>query len=333
MDFFGVSALLVVLFVVFGLAVGILFGFFGMGGSFFITPALLVLGHSAPTAVGTGLAFVFWTSLVATLTHHDLDHIDYKLGFLLILGMTTGIEIGRRTLLMLADAGLADIVVSLLYVVLLATIGVFVIRDGQHPAIESKSESPVVYQSSIASQLERIHIPPMVTFRESIDVSVWVVLLVAAFVGCLSGFLGVGGGFLMLPVLMYGLSLPGAVAVGTDIFQITISSAYGAFIYGQQGAIHYAMLLPLLIGSTVGTRIGAKLTDYLDDAELRTTFGVMLLIGSISVAAKTISHTYDIELLHNLSLTLLLGGALVISVIILYLGLRNMYEEQLSVEQ
>jgi uncharacterized protein len=149
-------------------------------------------------------------------------------------------------------------------------------------------------------------------------------------IGSLSGFLGVGGGFLMVPALMYGLAMPGAVAVGTDIFQITISSAYGAFVYGQQGSIHFAMLVPLLVGSTVGTRIGAVLTDYLDDAELRTTFGAMLLIGSISVASKTISHTYDIELLHTLSLTLLLGGALLMSVIILYLGVQNIREERLS---
>ncbi|MDL5363056.1 sulfite exporter TauE/SafE family protein [Halalkalicoccus sp. NIPERK01] len=317
---------LIVLFVVFGLTVGILFGFFGMGGSFFVTPALLVLGHSAPTAVGTGLAFVFWTSLTATITHRGLEHIDYRLGFLLILGTTVGIEIGKRALLLLADVGLADLVVSLLYVVLLASIGVFVIRDGRHPAIED--ESSIENPSSLSAHLERVTIPPTVTFHNDVTLSVWVVLPIALVVGSLSGFLGVGGGFLMVPALMYGLAMPGAVAVGTDIFQITISSAYGAFVYGQQGAIHFAMLVPLLVGSTVGTRIGSVLTDHLDDAELRTTFGAMLLIGSISVASKTISHTYDIELLHTLSLTLLLGGALLMSVIILYLGVQNMREER-----
>ncbi|MDS0474602.1 sulfite exporter TauE/SafE family protein [Natrinema sp. 1APR25-10V2] len=323
MSVFEVAIPLVLLFVVFGLTVGILFGFFGMGGSFFVTPALLVLGHSAPTAVGTGLAFVFWTSLVATFSHRDLDHIDYRLGVLLIVGTTVGIEIGKRALLVLVGFGLADLVVSVLYIVLLAVIGIFVVRDGRHPALEE--ETDLANQSPL---LERISVPPMVSVRGSTEVSLWTVSLIAVLIGTLSGFLGVGGGFLMMPALMYGLAMPGAVAVGTDIFQITISSAYGAFVYGQRGAIHFAMLLPLLLGSTVGTRVGSLLTEYLDDAELRTSFGVMLLIGSVSVASKTVSHTYDIRLLHNLSLTLLLGGALVMSVAILYRGMQNIRDEQ-----
>lgn len=327
MSLFELSIPLVVLFIGFGLTVGILFGFFGMGGSFFVTPALLVLGHSAPTAVGTGLAFVFWTSLIATLTHRDLDHIDYRLGLLLITGMTVGIEIGKRGLLALVDIGLADLVVSFLYVVLLAVVGGFVIRDGYHPIIDD--ESAGTNQSSVSDQFERIAVPPVISL-ENVDVSVWIVLSVAVLVGILSGFLGVGGGFLMVPTLMYGLAMPGAVAVGTDILQITVSSAYGAFVYGQQGSIHFAMLLPLLIGSTVGTRIGALLTGYLDDADLKTTFGVMLLIGSVSVASKTVSHTYDIELLHTLSLALLLGGSLALSALLLYLGMQNVREERVS---
>ncbi|WP_207592989.1 TSUP family transporter [Halomontanus rarus] len=328
MSLFEVSIPLAILFVTFGLTVGILFGFFGMGGSFFVTPALLVLGHSAPTAVGTGLAFVFWTSLVATVTHRDLDHIDYRLGMLLILGMTVGIEIGKQTLLVLMDVGLADLVVSLLYVVLLGAVGVFVIYDGRHPSIEDGET--VGGRPALSVHLERVRLPPTISVGEHGEISVWVVLAIAMIIGLLSGFLGVGGGFLMVPALMYGLTVPGAVAVGTDIFQITVSSAYGTVTYGRRGAIHVAMLLPLLVGSTVGTRIGAVLTDHLDDTALRTTFGVMLLIGSLSVAGKTISHTYDIELLHTLSLTLLLGGALVMSVIILYLGLRNIRNERSS---
>ncbi|WP_126664316.1 sulfite exporter TauE/SafE family protein [Haloterrigena salifodinae] len=330
MSLFEVSIPLVVLFVVFGLTVGILFGFFGMGGSFFVTPALLVLGHSAPTAVGTGLAFVFWTSLIATLAHRNLDHIDYRLGLLLLTGMTIGIEIGRRGLLALVDIGLADLVVSFLYVVLLAAVGVFVIRDGHHPAIDD--ESADMTRSSVSDRFAWVTVPPLISL-ENVDVSVWIVLSIAVLVGILSGFLGVGGGFLMVPALMYGFAMPGAVAVGTDILQITVSSAYGAFVYGQQGSIHFAMLLPLLIGSTVGTQIGAVLTDYLDDAELRTIFGVMLLVGSVSVASKTVSHAYGVELLHTLSLVLLLGGALVLSALLLYLGMQNIREERLSVNR
>jgi len=129
MELFGIALMTLVLFVGFGFMVGVLFGFFGMGGSFLVTPALLVMGYPARVAVGSGMAFVFRTAVIATLKHHDLGQVDYKLGGLMIVGTSVGIEIGRIGVFYLEDLGLASGVIGVTYVALLGTIGVFVTRN------------------------------------------------------------------------------------------------------------------------------------------------------------------------------------------------------------
>src|SRR6056297_4070963 len=126
MEILGLSLAMVVLFVGFGLLIGVLFGFFGMGGSFLVTPALLVMGYPTRVAVGSGLAFVFGTSVIATLKHRDMGQVDYKLGILMIAGTTAGIEAGKEIVIHLESLGLAGSIISVTYVVLLGGIGAFV---------------------------------------------------------------------------------------------------------------------------------------------------------------------------------------------------------------
>lgn len=311
-------------FIGFGFLVGILFGFFGLGGSLFVTPALLVLGHPAEAAVGSGLVFVFGTSLVAAVTHRSAGHIDYKLGGLLVLGMAAGIEAGRRILFWLAKKGLADIVISIAYVVLLAVVGVIILRRVRNERLVDSVErrAPPVFEMYALSRL-----PPLIKLQSNVQVSVWLVFVVATVIGTLSGFLGVGGGFLMVPSLVYGLGISKSVAVGTDIFQIAGSSAFGSVRYLQQGAVHFSVVLPLLGGSVFGSYIGSQLTDIVDESALMSYFAVMLLLDSAAVASKTISHTYDIRILHDLSLTLLFGTALGVAALVVYRGGRAVYRD------
>jgi len=189
------------LFVGFGLVVGLLFGFFGMGGSFLVTPALLMLGYPATVAVGSGMAFVFGTAVIATLKHHDLGQVDYKLGAIMIAGTTVGIEVGRASVFYLEELGLADGIISVVYVFLLGGIGLMITReslasdggggiDHDAAAAEDLSEYEI---PDIAKKIQQtVRIPPMVTLRGDIRVSVWVITAVAFSTGILSGFLGVG---------------------------------------------------------------------------------------------------------------------------------------------
>jgi len=205
------------LFVGFGLVVGLLFGFFGMGGSFLVTPALLMLGYPATVAVGSGMAFVFGTAVIATLKHHDLGQVDYKLGAIMIAGTTVGIEVGRASVFYLEELGLADGIISVVYVFLLGGIGLMITReslasdggggiDHDAAAAEDLSEYEI---PDIAKKIQQtVRIPPMVTLRGDIRVSVWVITAVAFSTGILSGFLGVGGGFIRMPAMIYAIGVP-----------------------------------------------------------------------------------------------------------------------------
>ncbi|SIR98165.1 hypothetical protein SAMN05421858_4954 [Haladaptatus litoreus] len=310
-------------FVFFGFTVGILFGFFGLGGSFFVTPALLVLGHPVEAAVGSGLVFVFGTSITAVVTHRRLGHIDYKLGGLLVAGMTMGLEVGKRVLFELSAIGLADLIVSTAYVGLLAAVGLFVLFDARN----STSMQGTVVDANVLGQIGTVQVPPMLSFSERATASVWVVLAIAFATGILAGVLGVGGGFLILPILMYGLSLPETVAVGTDIFQIAISSGYGSFMYTRADAVHLSVVIPLLGGSVFGAYLGSQLTEFVEEAKFKQYFALILLVDSVAVASKTISHTYGVVALHVLSLVLLFGTAVVMSSIVVSFGTRNALRE------
>ncbi len=306
MELFGLSVAMIALFVGFGLLIGILFGFFGMGGSFLVTPALLVLGYPAKVAVGSGLAFVFGTSVIGALKHRDHGQVDYSLAALMTVGMTLGIEFGKRVVFLLEELGSADLFVSVAYTGLLATVGVFTLYD-------TRSESSNSDGTGLADRVQSITLPPMIAMSGDITVSVWIVLGLGVGIGILSGFLGVGGGFLLMPAMMYGLGVPAAVAVGTDILQITISGAYGAFVYAQAGAVALPVAGSLLSGSALGARIGARATKLVDEDDIKEYFAAMLLAGSLSVAAKEIGNSFGIEALNMVSMTLIFGATIVVS--------------------
>lgn len=304
-------------FVGFGFLIGVLFGFFGLGGSFFVTPTLLVLGHPAEAAVGSGLVFVFGTSVAAAVTHRSAGHIDSKLGGLLILGMSIGIETGRRILVLLVNNGSADTVISTVYVFLLFLVGLLILHREQtdrNSSLRSELRSP---------RFALPQLPPVITVQSGVSVSIWSVLTVGVIIGTLSGFLGVGGGFLMVPSLVYGMGLTKSIAIGTDIFQIAGSSAFGSLRYLQQGAVHFTVVVPLLCGSLIGSYLGSKLTDIIEEKPLMRYFAGMLLVDSLAVASQTVSHIYGIEFLHDLSLVLLFGTALSLATLILYRGGRT----------
>ena len=308
--------LIIAVFIGFGLIIGILFGFFGMGGSFLVTPALLVFGYPAKVAVGSGLAFVFGTSVIAALRHRNLGQVDYKLALMFIVGMTTGIKVGEQVVLWLEATGIADAVVGIAYVFLLAAVGLFTLRDARGGGGDS----------SLPDRFDVLQIPPMVSISGGVEISIWLTLGIALFVGILSGFLGVGGGFLLMPAMVYVLGVPAVVAVGTDVLQITISGGFGAFSYAQNGAVELAVVVPLLAGSALGARIGAAATSLTDEDDIKGYFAAMLLAGSVAVASNRIGDVLGIQILDKVSLVLIFGSALLVAAAVVYsalVSLRN----------
>ena len=323
MALFGMSLAMLALFVGFGLLIGILFGFFGMGGSFLVTPALLVMGYESSVAVGSGLAFVFGTSVIATLKHRDLGQVDYKLGVLMIAGTTAGIEVGKEIVLHLQELGLAGSIISVTYVVLLGGIGAFVTYEavkgdgggGVDHDVEDVDPDEDLSDDipDIAKKIQSYHVPPMISLRGGVSVSLWMILAVAFATGLLSGFLGVGGGFIRMPALFYLIGVPVPIAVGTDLFEIVFSGGIGSFLYAMDGGVNLGIVVPLLAGSALGARVGSAATSVVDEDEIKVYFGVMLLGGAVAVAVRQIGNATGIQELNVVSMVLIVGSALLVS--------------------
>ncbi|MFW5905475.1 MAG: sulfite exporter TauE/SafE family protein [archaeon] len=340
MEILGISAALLVLFIGFGLLIGILFGFFGMGGSFLVTPALLVMGYPSRVAVGSGLAFVFGTSVIATLKHRDLGQVDYKLGVLMIAGTTAGIEVGKVIVLHLESLGLAGSIISITYVFLLGGIGLFVTYEALKGDDDGGIDHDVEGESAdaddipdIAKKIQSYRVPPMIDLRGGVSVSLWMILAVAFATGLLSGFLGVGGGFIRMPALFYLIGVPVPIAVGTDLFEIVFSGGIGSFLYAMDGGVDLSIVLPLLAGSALGARLGSAATSIVDEEEIKVYFGLMLLGGSIAVAVREAGNIYGIEIFDTISLILILGSALLVSGAVVYSSITTIRTESSSTTQ
>ena len=341
MELFGIGIELFGFFAGFGLLVGILFGFFGMGGSFLITPALLLMGYPTPVAVGSGMAFVFGTAVIATLKHHDLGQVDYKLGVIMIAGTTIGIEVGRILVFYLEDLGLAGGIISATYVLLLGGIGFFVVREalnsddddddggahGGHGAEAEDSSFADFEPPEFAKKMQAINLPPMVSLRGDITISAWVITAIAFATGLLSGFLGVGGGFIRMPAMMYAIGVPVPVAVGTDLFEIVFSGGLGAFLYAREGGVDLSIVVPLLLGSALGARIGSAATEIVDSGGIKIYFGIMLLLGSIAVAIGEIGEYIGNEFLETGGLVLIIASAVLVSGAVVYTTLQELRTE------
>ncbi|MDQ2056338.1 sulfite exporter TauE/SafE family protein [Halobellus sp. H-GB7] len=333
MELLGVAVSMLAMFAGFGVLIGLLFGFFGMGGSFLVTPALLVMGYRTDVAVASGLAFVFGTSVIATLKHRDLGQVDYKLGVLMIAGTTAGIEVGKIGLHWLQDIGLANTVVSIAYVGLLGGIGVFITynalkSDGEggvsHDAEDMDVEEAAEDIPDIAKKIQSYNIPPMMGIKGGLKVSLWMILGVAFATGLLSGFLGVGGGFIRMPALFYLIGVPVPVAVGTDLFEIVFSGGIGSFLYAMDGAVNLSIVVPLLAGSALGARLGAAATSLVEEDDIKVYFGIMLLLGSIAVAVREIGGVIEMPVLDAVSLAIIVGAAMLVSGAVVVSSIREL---------
>lgn len=329
MELLGLSLTLLVLFVSFGFMVGVFFGFFGMGGSFLVTPALLILGYPAPVAIGSSMAFVFGTAVIATMKHHDVGQVDYKLGVLMFVGIALGIEAGKTVVFFLQALGHAELVVGVAYVVLLAAIGLIFTRN----ALKQREESSVTGSEEndqesdtdddipeIAKKIKSYNIPPMVTLADGSKASMWTISGVGGGVGIVSGLLGVGGGFIRMPAIYYLIGVPLAAAVGTSLFGALMSGAVGAFTYGLSGVIDIGVVTALLMGSALGARIGSASTAYVDEDDVTIYFGIMLLLASAAVGFGELGTWLALPILDTLSFVLLIGSSVFVTAVILYFG-------------
>ena len=282
--------------VLIGFSVGVIGGFFGMGGAWMVTPGLNILGFPMAFAIGTDIAHIAGKSMISTIRHSKFGNVDYKLGFVMLVGTMVGIECGAQLVMWLERLGSVGPVVRWVYVVFLLLIAIMVFSDYAKAVSKKKkgiaegdkgTEGFTWYKT-----LHKINIPPMMHFKASgIYCSAWLPIMVSFVTGVLAGFLGIGGGLLRMPALIYFIGAPTHVAVGTDLFEVMISGLYGAFTYTLKGRIELVAVFVMLTGAAIGAQIGTVATKYAKGYGIRLAFGAAVLCCMISIILKQFKFT------------------------------------------
>ena len=336
MDFFNIYLPVagiefnVLLLLLIGFCVGILGGFFGVGGGWIVTPALNIFGFHMAFAIGTDLSNIFGQSIGAVEKHQKMGNIDWKLGLISIITSIIGLEIGSEVIIMLEKAGDVGIIVRWCYMLLLSSLGAYMMYDYfvTHPKFEksigqSDGENPSkvvkIQRSKISEKLHKINLPPMISFPASdIDaVSIWIIFLIFLFTGFMSGFLGVGGGFIIMPALIYLIGLPTTIAVGTSLITVLFSGAYGCFTYALKGRVELIAAFIMLIGAAIGAQIGSTAVKYVKGYGIRLLFAVMIILAACSVATEQFYKLTMKQLFQTIAGVVLIGTALSLSIVII----------------
>ena len=246
-----------------GGAVGLLSGIFGVGGGFLMTPLLIFLGVPAHVAVGTEANQIVASSVSGVLAHFRRGNVDIKMGLVLLAGGLTGSTIGVWLFALLRQLGQIEVVIKLSFILFLGIIGTLMLIESMRAIMRSRQTGA---RRGKLHQHNWLHgLPFKMRFRKSkLYISALLPFGVGAIVGVLSAIMGVGGGFIMVPAMIYLLGMPTSVVVGTSLFQIIFVTANVTFLQSVQTQTVDIMLAGLLlfgavVGAQFGTRIGAKL--------------------------------------------------------------------------
>jgi uncharacterized protein len=282
-----------------GFIIGILGGFFGVGGSFIAGPALRLMGVDWNYAVGTDLAHIVGKSIVAARQHRTLGNVDLKLGLIMAFGTIGGAEAGAQLIQALKRAGNVNTVVSWVAIVVYFGISVFMLWESRKTLRLGKRLSPRKHPGAkgvqvkedhsafgpVTKRIQGIRIWPMINLPTSgiQEISLWTILLVAVVGGFFSGFLGGGAGYIRMPSMVYVLGIPTHLAVGTDLFEIVISASYGTFTHAIKGNVDILIALVMHTGAVIGAQIGVVATQYFAGPKIRLAFVPLPLIGAAIV--------------------------------------------------
>jgi hypothetical protein len=260
-----------------GAGVGMLSGIFGVGGGFLMTPALIFIGVPPPVAVGTEANQIVASSVSGVLAHWQRRNVDFKMGAVLLVGGLVGSTFGVWLFTVLRSVGQIDLVIKLCYVTFLGIIGGLMFVESLRAMRRRRTAG------SSRGKLHKhtwVHgLPFKMRFRRSkLYISALLPLGVGVVVGVLAAIMGVGGGFIMVPAMIYLLGMPTSVVVGTSLFQIIFVTANVTFLqaYANQ-TVDVVLALLLLTGAVIGAQFGAKAGAKLHGEQLRILLAVMVL--------------------------------------------------------
>jgi hypothetical protein len=270
-----------------GLAVGLLSGLFGVGGGFLLTPLLIMFGIPSTVAAATDSNQIVAASTSGTYAHWKVGNVDFKMGIYLLIGGFLGGLVGVQAIKLLHAMGNADFVIKMTYVLMLGIVGVYMFIESIQSMRKKKEETIVEAQEEKDSAVGRFlkSLPLQTRFEKSgVTHSALVPIVLGGFVGVLAAIMGVGGGFLMVPVMVYMLRMPMHVVVGTSLFQILFTCIEVTFLQATTNhSVDFLLAVLLLVGSTVGAQIGTVFGRKLKGEQLKVLLATIVLIVTVKI--------------------------------------------------
>jgi uncharacterized protein len=270
-----------------GFVVGLLSGLFGVGGGFLMTPLLIMFGIPPTVAAASDSNQIVAASASGMYAHYRLGNVDFKMGIYLLIGGVLGGTGGVQIIKVLRQMGNADFLIKITYVVMLGLVGGYMFLESLQGLRAASVRKPAPAEQPRGSIYARLigSLPWQTRFDKSgIVLSPLVPLFLGGLMGMLAAIMGVGGGFIMVPVMVYLLRMPMHVVVGTSLFQVlftcidvTIMQAY------SNRTVDFVLALLLLIGSTLGAQIGARLSTRLKDDQLKIFLATLVLLVMIKM--------------------------------------------------
>jgi len=267
--------------------VGILSGLFGVGGGFLMTPFLIFLGVPPAYAVANEANNILATSVSGSTTHYLKNTLDYKMGFMIVIGGTIGTTLGILTFTYFKDLGKIDTVISLAYMYILAIIGTLML-------VESLGEIDRAKRNVVVKKKLHVHywihgLPLRMRFPKSkLYESIFTPILIGLLVGFIAAIMGIGGAFILVPAMIYIIKMPTRLVPGTSLFVTIFVSVIVTFLHSfNYGSIDLLLVAMLVVGSIIGVQIGQKLGEKIDSSGLRALLAILLLIVGIAIAYET----------------------------------------------
>ncbi|MEX0840573.1 MAG: sulfite exporter TauE/SafE family protein [Parvibaculum sp.] len=277
-----------------GATIGFLSGMFGIGGGFLMTPLLIFLGIPPAVAVGTQSTQVVASSVTGALAHFTRKSIDFKMGGILLIGGVAGSVSGIFLFKLLTRLGQIDLVISLVYVLFLSVIGAMMMVESVRAIHAARGGAVPTRRGGHHSWIHGL--PFKMRFRRSkLYISVIPPILVGFFVGTLSAIMGVGGGFIIIPAMIYLLRMPTNVVIGTSFFQIVFVTALTGVLHAVENfAVDIVLGFLLVIGGVVGAQYGVRAAEKLPAEQLRALLAAILLLIGLRLGFDLVTTPDDV---------------------------------------
>jgi uncharacterized membrane protein YfcA len=267
-----------------GLLVGLLSGLFGVGGGFLMTPLLIMFGIPSTVAAATDSNQIVAASTSGTYAHWKVGNVDFKMGLYLLVGGFAGGLVGVEFIKMLRAMGNADFVIKITYVLMLGIVGAYMFIESLS-SMRKKEVKEVEVQKESRVRVFLKSLPLQTHFEKSgVTHSILVPIFLGVMVGILAAIMGVGGGFLMVPIMFYILRMPMHVIVGTSLFQILFTCIEVTFLQSYTNhTVDFTLAVLLLIGSTIGAQVGAIFGRKLKGEQLKILLAIIVLVVTVKI--------------------------------------------------